>query len=189
MKFADIYQTLEDRNNDDEVRGHGPFFCSFNEDDGSRKPKGKEPWLGEGYYFWDTFIEDAKWLGDTVYRQRGKNYIVCKTQFNLHSQYLLDLFGDLAAFREFLACAELVREQTKKNTVTFAYVLTFMKKDKDFPYKAIRVWPNNGINEKTFVNFENTQYSLGKIKKVQICFFDKTLFVYPLQIVFKRNNA
>lgn len=28
MKTTDIYQTLEDRQNDEEVEDHGPYFCS-----------------------------------------------------------------------------------------------------------------------------------------------------------------
>lgn len=52
--MTDIYQTLEDKDNDEEIERHGPYFCSVYEIDGSPKKGSKEPWLGGGYYFWDT---------------------------------------------------------------------------------------------------------------------------------------
>ena len=47
MGVKKIFQTLEDRNNPDEVESQGPFICTNN------------PWLGKGYYFWDTFLDLA----------------------------------------------------------------------------------------------------------------------------------
>lgn len=44
-----LYQTVEDRNNPDDVEQHGPFLCT-----------NKMAWLGHGYYFWDTFINLAR---------------------------------------------------------------------------------------------------------------------------------
>ena len=48
MGVKKIFQTLEDRNNPDEVESQGPFICTNN------------PWLGKGYYFWDTFLDLAQ---------------------------------------------------------------------------------------------------------------------------------
>ncbi len=67
MKYTNIYQALENRNNDEFVEEHGPFFCSLVDTHGKVKNGVKEPWLGAGYYFWDSRIEDAKWWGATVY--------------------------------------------------------------------------------------------------------------------------
>lgn len=60
MKYTDIYQTLEDRQNYDDVEEHGPYFCCARDANGIPKNGVKEPWLGEGYYFWDTRIADAR---------------------------------------------------------------------------------------------------------------------------------
>ena len=58
MGVKKIFQTLEDRNNPDEVESQGPFICTNN------------PWLGKGYYFWDTFLDLARltrnFLGVTI---------------------------------------------------------------------------------------------------------------------------
>ena len=96
MRDTDIYQTLEDRQNYGEVEEHGPFFCYVRDDNGIPKSGVKEPWLGEGYYFWDTRITDAQWWGDTVYSQKG--YIICHTTYDQHSPLLYDLVGDMKHF-------------------------------------------------------------------------------------------
>ena len=40
MEKTTIYQTLEDRDNDEEVQEHGPYWCDLYEADGKKK---KEP--------------------------------------------------------------------------------------------------------------------------------------------------
>ena len=55
MGVKKIFQTLEDRNNPDEVESQGPFICTNN------------PWLGKGYYFWDTFLDLAHWWGTKAF--------------------------------------------------------------------------------------------------------------------------
>ena len=109
MKLTDIYQTLENRCNDKDIEEHGPFFCSMRDQLGRLKKGVREPWLGEGYYFWDTRMEDAMWWGEHVYPAKG--YIVCHTQYDQHSDLLYDLVGDLKAFDEFEQCAKLIKEK------------------------------------------------------------------------------
>lgn len=88
MRDTDIYQTLEDRQNYGEVEEHGPFFCYVRDDNGIPKSGVKEPWLGEGYYFWDTRITDAQWWGDTVYSQKDILFVT-QRMTNIHLCYLI----------------------------------------------------------------------------------------------------
>ncbi len=185
MKTTDIYQTLEDRQNDEEVEDHGPYFCPERYPNGILKKGTKEPWLGEGYYFWDTRIADAKWWGDTVYSRNG--YIICKTTYDQNSPLLYDLVGDIRQFYEFIDCAELIRKKLNLTTIKFPVVLAYMKKENaDFNYKAIRVWPHPNTFEKTSVRFPDAKVVLFKPDKIQICFFDKTLLTEPYRIVWKK---
>ena len=48
-----LYQTVDDRRNIKYVLENAPFKCTRN-----------DAWLGEGYYFWDTFINFAHWWGE-----------------------------------------------------------------------------------------------------------------------------
>ena len=117
MKSTTIYQTLEYRNNNKEIEANGPYFCSLRDTQGNIKTGVKTPWLGEGYYFWDTRIEDAKWWGRTVYRNKG--YVVCETVYDAHSPLLYDLLSDLEAFGEFVEIAQVVKTQFNKKNIRF----------------------------------------------------------------------
>lgn len=181
MKLTDIYQTLENRCNDKEIEKHGPFFCSMVDQYGDLKKGVKEPWLGEGYYFWDTRMEDAIWWGEHAYPAKG--YIVCHTQYDQHSDLLYDLVGDLKAFDEFEQCAKLIKEKGKLAKVTFPLVLAYLKKTGKFSFKAIRVWPYS--HKETTIDFPGEKLTLRKTEKVQICFFDKTLLNKPFLIKYR----
>lgn len=185
MKLTDIYQTLEDRQNYSEIENNGPYFCSEKDKNGLLKKGVKEPWLGEGYYFGDTRIEDAQWWGITVYGRKG--YVVCHTIYDQHSPFLYDLVGDVSLFDEFIACAEFIKQKLKKNIITFPVVLRYLKDKANFNYKAIRVWPYPNKIEKTSVKFPDYRMELAKANKIQICFFDKTLLTKPYRIVFKQS--
>lgn len=185
MKQTDIYQTLEDRHNDCEIESNGPFFCSEKYPNGNLKKGVKEPWLGEGYYFWDTRIEDAKWWGNTIYGRKG--YIICHTTYDQHSSLLYDLVGNVEQFDEFVECAKFIKQNLNIETIKFPFVLKYLKKNADFNYKAIRVWPQPQNIEDTAIKFPGYKTILGKADKIQICFFDKTLLTQPYHIVYKQS--
>lgn len=187
MTDTDIYQTLEDRQNYDDVEKHGPYFCCARDANGTPKSGVKEPWLGEGYYFWDTRIADAQWWGNTIYFKKRKGYIICHTTYDQHSPLLYDLVGDVKQFEEFVKCAGLIKAKRNTDFVSFPVVLSYMRKMPEFDYKAIRVWPHPQTFEKTAVRFPDGKLVLGKADKIQICFFDKTLLNNPYKIVEKKT--
>ena len=184
MKYTDIYQTLEDRQNYNEVEANGPYFCYAKYPNGEPKKGTREPWLGEGFYFWDTRIDDAKWWGDTVYE--GRSYIICHTTYDQHSPLLYDLVGNVSQFDEFVKCAQLVKNMLGKQYVTFPVVLEYLQKDPQFTYKAVRAWPSSGKTKKTCIIFPDNQLSLVQFDKIQICFFDKSLLTEPYCIVHRQ---
>lgn len=185
MYMVNIYQTLEDRGNYEEVESHGPYFCSLYDKSGKQKSGTKEPWLGEGFYFWDTRIKDARWWGDTVYSWKG--YIICQTSYDQHSPLLYDMVGSLDMLNDFDECARHIKERRKLKTVSFPVVLEYLKRKEDFNYKAIRVWPDpiTKTQNNIGVYFPGNKTVLNMIEKVQICFFDNTLLTQPFTIVEK----
>lgn len=122
MKMTTIYQTLEDRDNDEEICNHGPYFCTLKDTNGNNKKGTREPWLGEGYYFWDTRIEDAKWWGREVYKQ---SYIICETQYDQNSELLFDTLGNISHLDEFLKCAKLIRDKHPQDRVSVPLVIGY----------------------------------------------------------------
>lgn len=183
--MTDIYQTLEDKGNYEEIKRHGPYFCSTREMDGSPKKGSKEPWLGGGYYFWDTRINDAHWWGRTVYWQYFKGYVVCHTVYDQHSPLLFDLVGNMSHIERFEECALDVKRKTQKKRVSVPYVLEILKQHADFAYKAVRAWPapkTGLVNPQIDMFFPGNKTAMIILEKVQICFFDKTLLCHPFNI-------
>ncbi len=178
-----VYQTLEDRGNSIQVELEGPYPCNW-----------ENTWLGEGYYFWDTFIENAHWWGKEV-RKNYLAYIICRAECDFNDIDCLDLHGNTEQLKMFKDSYELSKSMGKVNeTTTVKMFLAFLKgENKAFKYEAIRV---NGIRSKSInseysVNlmFEDrkTQY-LEIIPAVQICFFDKTsLNLRNYKIIYPEN--
>lgn len=52
MDRRTLFQAVKDLDNPDEIEQNGPFKC-----------RREDAWLGEGYYFWDSFVELAHWWG------------------------------------------------------------------------------------------------------------------------------
>lgn len=182
---VDIYQTLEDKGNYDEVERHGPYFCSIKNEDGSIKRGTKEPWLGEGYYFWDTRKDDAHWWGETVYYTNMRGYIICHTTYDQCSPLLFDLVGNMAHMDEFEECASHVKRIERKARVSVPYVLEVLKKTENFGYKAVRACPITKIdrfNTRSTIYFPGDKAIMKGFRKVQICFFDMTLLREPFEI-------
>ena len=133
MKNTKIYQTLKDRENPDEVERNGPFPCNWG-----------NSWLGDGYYFWDTFIENAHWWGEV---HCDDCYIICEAIVNLDDENCFDLVGNTKHLEDFGNSIDFMKSKgliTSKTTVS--RVLKFMQDNDLFlNYKAIRAY---GINSK-----------------------------------------
>ncbi len=131
----ELYQTLEDRNNVDEVERSGPFKCNRD-----------TAWLGKGYYYWDTFIEYAHWWGDVVYRKNQHEYLICQSTVEFNNENLYDLLEPNNLNELDIISAELEKQYPKK-TITVGVVLTYIKEhSKAFTYKAVRARVENATN-------------------------------------------
>jgi hypothetical protein len=170
IKLKEVFQTLEDRSTErSKVEQNGPYSCRW-----------ENSWLGNGYYFWDTFVENAHWWGKEV-RKFNNGYIICKAQCDFNTSDCLDLHGDLEQLKLFKEAFELMLANGvvhKKTTVR-----NFLQKLKGQShifnqFKAIRV---NGIQSKNYgsdyaINFlfeKNKWQYFEMIPAVQICFFEK----------------
>ena len=90
-----LYQTVEDRDNPDYIEANGPIQCMSN------------AWLGPGYYFWDTFYENAEWWGRSHYN--GK-YMICATESSCEAD-LFDLVGNTQHLIEMRKVAKMLRDK------------------------------------------------------------------------------
>jgi hypothetical protein len=166
-----VYQTLENRGTHlRKLEANGPYPCHW-----------ENSWLGDGYYFWDTFIENAHWWGKEI-RKFNKGYIICEAICDFNDEECLDLHGNLEQLKQFKDAYILA----KKNKVIddSSTVKNFLAKlrgeIKSFQkFTAIRI---NGIKSKNYnsiysINFlfeDNKNQYLEVIPAIQICFFNKT---------------
>lgn len=171
MKVKVLYQTLKDKGNPDYIEDNAPFICKW-----------ENAWLGNGYYFWDTFIENAHWWGKV---RHNNSYVICGAECDFSSDLCFDLVGDTEHMQDFDDTVNLLKEKklVDENT-TVSRIINFLKeKIPDFKFEAIRVY---GIKSISDYNEEYKKYKhrlIFEVSKpqyldykpaIQLCLFKKT---------------
>jgi hypothetical protein len=180
MKRKTIFQTLDNKENPDEIESQGPFLCT------------RKPWLGNGYYFWDTFVELAHWWGRQGY---NGNYVICQSQIDYNPEDVFDLVGDTEQISEFRNYAKILKECYKGKFLTVGFVIEHMKqKMKNFTYSVIRANPIDSVKHDPelkalrlpFVS-HNSAF-LDMIPPIQLCIINKRYIgennfkiIYPME--------
>lgn len=170
-----LYQTVANRENADEVESHGPYKCT------------RTPWLGEGYYFWETFIDYAHWWGHVGYND---TYFVCQTTL-LHPDEIFDLAGDTDVILEFQDYANILKTKYK-HEITISFVIEHMKRNASFPYKAIRARHENeikweSINAQTMKFVPNRKEYMTFRPPFQICVIDKSILSTEFSVIYPQE--
>lgn len=162
----DLYQTLEDKSNVDYVEENGPFICER-----------RDAWLGRGYYYWDTFVDNAHLWGKKIYNSNNKDYMIClsKVEFSNENVYDLDCPSTLL---EFQILEKKLSEKYPNKNITVAVVLEQLKQSQEFTYKAIRAravddMNMNGFKKKIPFRVGHMSY-LDTCPHIQVCILDKT---------------
>lgn len=171
MPVKNVFQTLEDRvdSDYDKLEREGPYKCSS-----------KNSWLGEGYYFWDTFIENAHWWGQVRGYKNG--YIICHAKCDFNNDECCDLVGNTEHMVQFidaynaLFSAGIANEKTR-----ISRIIHHLKWEvRTFHFTAIRAY---GVKSKdlgsrfAFTRYfqSNKQNSVIDLKPaIQICFYSKS---------------
>jgi len=171
VKVKVLYQTLKDKGNPDYIENNAPFLCKWS-----------NAWLGDGYYFWDTFIENAHWWGKM---RHGTSYVICKAECDFSSDLCFDLVGDTEHMQvfddtiKFLKSKKLVNEET-----TVSRIINFLRtKIPDFNFEAIRVYGIKSISDHKeeykkyrhrLIFEESKDQYLDYKPAIQLCLFKKT---------------
>ncbi len=170
MVIKTVYQTLQNRDDDlDKLESNGPYECNWN-----------NSWLGDGYYFWDTFIENAHWWGKEI-RKYDNGYIICKGICDYNEIECCDLAGNTEHLQMFSDTYEFLKTKGLANKDTKVKRLIHYLKDdiKTFNFQAIRAY---GIRSKNFNSrfsfnlfFESNSNAYLDFKPaIQICFYSKS---------------
>ncbi len=164
MKIT-VYQTLTDRGNPDQIEAEGPFCCNMG-----------RAWLGQGYYFWEYFIDNAHWWGKEKLKTA---YVICQATY-VRDEKCLDLVDNpehLILFRE---CIKIMAEQGlyKEGRTMVGRVIEYLRRIGKFPFEAIRVFGTGSRRQQSEYNKTikfNIQHSafLDLCPPIQICFYSK----------------
>jgi hypothetical protein len=168
-----LYQTVANKENPDYLETNGPILCVNN------------PWLGPGYYFWDSFLENAHWWGRIHY---ASNYMVCAEESDGEND-MFDLVGNTHHLTEMRIAVDMFRDRFNGRPLRVARVLAFIKGElKSFPYKAVRA---NAINSKSYSDLEDqiVHFTSGKpflelFPPIQICVYDKSFLKGNFRVIF-----
>lgn len=181
--MRDLYQTLRNDENADEVEAHGPYECKDN-----------VAWLGQGYYFW-YFIPCAHWWGKT---QHDDNYFICKTQCTGNSNELLDLACDMDAMQDLAVIVENYRQEHKNiGRFTLRDVIEDLRGwYKQANVKAVSLRTENTINFNSFgylfprIYFNNHLPAFAPLyPPIQICVIDKSYLVGDFLVIFPESYS
>jgi hypothetical protein len=167
MSKRKAYQTLEARDIHN-IERHGPFLCSR-----------ADAWLGTGYYFWESFIENAHFWG--VSGARYEQYVICESTFELDDSKCFNLVDNPNHLVDFNNVKNILIEHGlyEKEKTTVARIIEYIKNRKIFLFEAIRSYPTNTVSNKSeFSNrtfFQENRYDkyLDSTPAIQICFLEK----------------
>lgn len=171
-KILKVYQTLKNKDNPSEVEKKGPFICNWS-----------NAWLGEGFYFWETFINSAHWWGKNHCQN---NYFICEANCTFTDTNCFDLVGDSQHMLIFSDAVEEMKVQGIINkTTTVTRILQYLKDDIGiFKFEATRAVGYTSIGEKRNIKYikkmlfepskQNKQdHYLHYMPPIQICFYSK----------------
>lgn len=169
MNQISVYQTLENRNNPQEVLQNGPFL-------GNKKIA----WLGIGYYFWESFVNNAHWWGDNFYKKNG--YIICESSYIKEQDSCFDLYDNHEHLAILKSTIELLSKKGLyiKDKTTVARIIEYLRNIDSFPYKATRA-KGEGVRSRlssfgdTLSFQEGLPAYLELSPPIQVCFYDTSL--------------
>ena len=172
-----IYQTLKDRNNPQEIESNGPFECTRS-----------DAWLGDGYYFWEYFVEHAHWWGR---KGCNNNYIICAAYYDKDQIYCFDLIDNYEHLNLLEELNHIV--QAKENRPVYVSKLIELLKRKGlFNFDAIRAPSNEAISDPLVVKYKPKHRAKIYLRPLnQVCFIKKKnrlnlrgyKIIYPSQYV------
>lgn len=156
MKEVPIFQAVAKVGDPLERESLGPISCEEN------------PWLGNGYYFWDGFLGNAEWWGKTHYKG---NYMIFTSSYDAHSDELFDLIGNPEHMECFRVFASTLKKRLGCSSLKVSLVLEMMKKEGLFPFSAVKAEGRNKSGSRSNFLFFDDQgmYYLQPVPKIQLC--------------------
>lgn len=185
-----VFHTVQSTPDRDAIIKDAPFRCMD-------KPGEQKEWLGEGYYFWETFEELPHWWGKVRYRCKDLHYIICKTIFDCPEEDLMDLVSDTELMADIQSMVEEMRRNPyfKSTSFTAQFVINFIRKKTPFKYKAIRAYGRDASKDRSITrhiyHFDKSRNNstIHLCPEIQICVIDKSVLKLPMEIYYCSEEA
>ncbi|WP_286812901.1 MULTISPECIES: hypothetical protein [unclassified Maribacter] len=124
-----IYHTVQDANGPDYIEDNIPF-----------KSKSENCWAGEGYYFWEKYIEHAHTWGKVHYNNK---YVICGGTLEAKLETCFDLLGNTDHLQYLENMREEFLKASKNDSVTLENVVAYARLKGFFPFGIIRMAEQN----------------------------------------------
>jgi len=170
MSLKEVYQTLRNLNNNDQILKEGPFAC-----------KQDNAWLGIGYYFWEDSLKPARYWGKKFHDNK---YVICKALCDISDDNCFNFEGNVKHNEFFEEALKKIQQLGElKSTVTVPHVIRYLMDCGQFPFYASRAEtsdafdPNQYLTEDDFKEDVIFNIKINKPKTrlhivFQICIYD-----------------
>lgn len=171
MKPTTIYQTIRDSQNPREIETIGPFLCNR-----------EDAWLGEGFYFWEEYIENAKFWGKVGY---NNDYMITRAVGYFNSSNCFDLTtsehrAEMRKLKDLFLKHGLSSDEEELRKKCFKEIIDYLRLEiKIFQYSALKI---DGAGSKSYLRENDNQIIFSKRDKkrsfidleppIQICIYD-----------------
>lgn len=177
------HHTCANRNDKPFILQNAPFYSEFN------KEQDKIPFLGGGYYFWDTNPEAAHFWGENHYKG---NYFIYECVLNIEDDKFLDLVGsrkDMIKLKMLIAKFAFVFEG---EDVCLGEMLEYFKNLDNlspgiFPIDAVRAIDSAKRKKESDIMYFNKykKHYIDLFPRLIICFYrKKPVFFRSPKIIF-----
>lgn len=175
-----VHQTLQNKENADEVERDGPYPVEDY----------KNAYLGYGYYFWDDHFEIAQWWGMV---HCSDNYFICEGELNVDFDSFFDLVGSRKN-QKFIREAANDLGLSDSPLGKLIEILKDLEKRPDykgiFPYKVIRAVDETlGSYNQDFIKFvEGKKGKTSLSPQIIICLIEKNArFLRSYKVIYPEN--
>lgn len=174
--IVEAFQTLEDRDNIDQIELEGPFIC-----------KHSSAWLGVGYYLWDSNFDWAIDWGEIAHKKFGRDFLIMQCRVDL-SKDCFDLVGNVNHQKVLLNLIDALNKSGKiKNNEdkTIPNLISYLQYKGLFEYKSIRA---SDFHEKRIIKLkfrtDRPEYMVLN-ERVQICVLTKKdVILRPISVIY-----
>lgn len=132
-----------------------------------------EPWLAEGYYFWESFISNAEYWGKS---HCHGNYDIYCGEYDSNDPKCLNLIDNPVCISLIEQAYKTFIEEKSRKPQYLCQVFYFLRKGNTFKnqYDCVRVVADGGMSNGDSVHYSKDSFVLYSIiRQIQVCFWTK----------------